>query len=74
MVLALRYKAVPITSNASASEPSKEMVLLPMASSLMVISATLIALLVEVFSGREVVVLTSVTDVGASFRSLIARL
>ena len=38
------------------------------------ISATLITVLVEMFSGREVVVLASVTEVGASFRSLIARL
>ena len=40
----------------------------------MTISATLIALLVEVFSASEVVVLARVTSVGASFRSLIARL
>ena len=43
------------------------MVLLPRASSLMAISATLMALLVEVFSGSEAMVLTSVTAVGASF-------
>ena len=50
------------------------MVLMPMASSLMMISATLSALLVEVFSGSNAMVLANVTAVGASFRSLIARL
>ena len=50
------------------------MVLLPRASSVMRISATLIVLLVKVFSASEVVVLASVTAVGASLTSLIARL
>ena len=56
------------------SAPPREMVLVPRASSLMTISATLIALLVEMFSASEVVVLARVTAAGASFRSLIARL
>ena len=51
-----------------------EMLLVPRPSSLMEISATLIALLVEVFSDRDVMVLVSETSVGASFRSLMARL
>ena len=40
----------------------------------MTISATLIALLVEVISVSEVVALARVTAAGASFKSLIARL
>ena len=40
----------------------------------MAILATLIALLVEVFSGNEAMVLTSLTAVGVSFWSLMARL
>ena len=50
------------------------MVLVPMASSLMAISTTLIALLVAVFSGSDAMVLVSLTAVGASLRSPIARL
>ena len=40
----------------------------------MAMSATLMGLAVLVFSSRDGVVLVSVTAVGASFRSLIARL
>ena len=43
------------------------MVLVPRASSLMAMSATLIRLLVEVFSGKEAVVLVSATAVGGWF-------
>ena len=40
----------------------------------MLMSATLIALLLSVFSGSDAMMLVSSTAVGASLRSLIARL
>ena len=57
---------MPSTSKAAASAPSKEMLLLPRASSLMAMSATLMRLLVLVFSAREAVTLLRATADGAS--------
>ena len=50
------------------------MVFVPRASSVMAMSASLMRLLVLVFSAREAVVLVSRTAVGASFTSVTARL
>ena len=66
--------AEPTSSKAAKSEPLREMELLPRASSLMPMSTNLIALLLSVFSGSKAMVLVSFTIVGASLRSLIARL
>ena len=61
-----------MASKAAASVPLRVMVLVPRASSLIEISATLIAVAVSVFSAILLVGLVSATTVGASLTSLIA--
>ena len=65
---------MPSTSKAAASAPLRAMVLLPRASSLMAMSASLMRLEVEVFSGRAAMTLLRATAVGASLISITARL
>ena len=64
VVPALRKSSVPITSKLAASAPARVITLLPRASSLMTMSATLMRLAVLVFSAREAMVLVSASAVG----------
>ena len=68
---AFKKRPESITSKKAASAPAREMLLLPGASSLMAMSATLMATSVAVFSSRLVMLLLSTTAVGASFTSVI---
>ena len=63
---------MPTISKLTASVPVSEITLVPNASSVTVMSATLILEDVSVFSGRMVVVFVKATTVGASFTSIIA--
>ena len=62
---ALRRRALPLTSKAAASSPERVMVLVPSASSVMTMSASLMGWDVSVFSTREVVSSVSSRVVGA---------
>ena len=66
---ALRNSSEPITSKLAASSPARVIVLLPRASSLMEMSATLIRLVVGVFSTRKRTALARLRAVGASLTS-----
>ena len=61
---------MPLTSNKAASVPLRVMVSVPSASSVTVISATLIRIAVLVFSAIDVTALVKATIVGASFTSV----
>ena len=64
---------MPTTSKLAASEPERLMTLEPRLSSAMTMSATLMRLAVLVFSAREGMVLARFSVVGASLRSMTAK-
>ena len=60
----MRYRTVPSTSKAAASAPLRAIVFVPRASSLIAMSATLIRLVVELFSPSVAVTLVRTTAEG----------
>ena len=64
---------MPLTSKLPASVPVSEIAFVPKASSVTVMSATLILEDVSVFSGSVVVVFVKATTAGASFTSVMVR-
>ena len=65
-MLALRKRALPMILKAAESAPVSDRELVPRASSVMLMSATLVSTEMTVFSSIEVVVLAKLRAVGAS--------